>query len=166
MTTEELMTELSSKIYERPLSKMWDNGSISNTNDTLSVFALANGFETERAMNGIFNCFGNSTGIYLRETIEAFEMIGAQKHAEILKKMITEADKVNMNHESIQEDRSQEKLFEVTNWAELHGAKWETAQRRIDELEKEFDSEGIYEYLEKHVEKHFDELLRRLKKGK
>ncbi|WP_417393747.1 DMP19 family protein [Gimesia chilikensis] len=84
MTPEDLLGELSIRIYEPPLSDMREDGRICNAADPVAVLMLILDCDTEVAMNGIDNFIGNSSGRYMRETITALQTIGAQSQAALL----------------------------------------------------------------------------------
>ena len=67
----DILSDLSIKIYESPLSEVRSSGRIADVTDPVNVLMLLIDFQTEVEMNGILDFLGNSSGLYARETAEA-----------------------------------------------------------------------------------------------
>ena len=160
MTPQDLDGELSVAIFDEPLAQIREDGSITDTTQPLSVFALVVDLRTEREMNGIFNWFGNSTGRYVHETVAALKAIGADQWAKCVKEMIRVSMAAGMTHEQIQADRQGRSTFSVVSWRLLHKRKWEKAERKIDKLDDTLDGAELDIRLLQYVTQHADELAR------
>ena len=157
MTTDDLLSELSIKIYERPLSDMRNNGGIRDLSNPIAVMMLVFDFETEVSMNGINNFIGNSTGIYAKETVAALELIGCSNQSKQLKTILETAAAAAMTYDTIQQDRSGLSEYVITSFAQLHGEKWEGANSEIGKLESEIDYVDIMVHAERFVITHQNE---------
>jgi hypothetical protein len=162
MTSDELLSELSIRIYEPPLSDLRSAELLKNASDPFATIMLLIDFRTELEMNGIFNFFGNSTGAYAPETAVALRTVGAHKCADVLEQMIQTASAVGMTYEAIQEDRARLEEYTVTSWNEMHGDKWKETENKINDLDEDLDWDEFDECLNKHVHTHFDLLAARL----
>lgn len=158
MTPEALLTELSIKIYEPPLSEMREDGRICDLSDPAAVLMLIIDFETEVSMNGINNFLGNSSGQYAHETVAALQTIGAKTQANLLQKILTVAANAGMTHDTIQADRSGLEEFSITSFQKLHGDKWDAASAEIQELEEQIDYSDMFEWAEEYAGNHSAEL--------
>ena len=144
MNPEHLLSELSVKIYEPPLSEIRDSGRIADLSSAVSVLMLFIDFETEVMMNGIADFLGNSTGLYARQTVSALQIIGCPVQADALGRILTVAHDAGMTYEAIQADRSGLKPYAITSFAELHGDKWNAALEQIYELENQIDYQELW----------------------
>lgn len=154
MTTTDLLSEFSIRIYEPPLSEMRDSGSIRDLSNPIAVAMLIVDFETEVSMNGINNFIGNSTGIYANETVDALEQIGCSTQAQHLRRILAVAVDAGMTHDAIQQDRSGLSEYEITSFAKLHGDKWDDASEEIDKLDSSIDYSDIMDHAERFVATH------------
>lgn len=162
MTPEDLLGELSIRIYEPPLSDMREDGRICNAADPVAVLMLILDFDTEVAMNGIDNFIGNSSGRYMRETITALQTIGAESQAALLEKILAVADEAGMTHDAIQEDRSGLDEFAITSFEKLHGDKWDAACDGIQALDEQIDYSDMLACAETYAGNHSAVLHRAL----
>lgn len=165
MTPEELLEELTVKIYEEPLSRIREDGSIRNIDDPLSVFALIVDFETERSMNGVLNCFGNALGLNINETISALTIIGAHNCAACLSNMAMIASNAGLDNQSIQADRAGQEPHSITTWSETHGSKWEQAEKQIESLDDDLNSDELWSNLLLFVTHNFELLSEKLQQA-
>jgi len=157
MTTDDLLSEFSIKVYRPPLSDMRNNGGIRDLSNPIAVIMLVVDFETEVSMNGINNFIGNSTGIYAKETVTALELIGCSNQSQQLKTILEIAAAAGMTYNSIQQDRSGLSEYLITSFAQLHGEKWEEANSEIDKLESEIDYADLMDHAERFVAAHQNE---------
>lgn len=155
----DVLSELSVKIYDEPLSSLRENGKITDISNPLSVVMLILDFEAEVSMNGILDFFGNSSGLYARETIEVLGSIGCSEDANALEKMCAISEKAGMTFYEIQKDRAQVSVDSISSFNKLHGDKWDSAADEILKLEDGINFERIYEVLEVYVNKHKEILL-------
>ena len=160
MFPQDLLDEISVKIYSEPLSIIRSSGSIRDLSVPLHVIMLTVDFLTERDMNGIWNFFGNSTGLYALDTVAALTSIKARRSAEKLSRMVEIASVHGMTYSNIQRDRADNSVRRgsehsfVTSWDETHGDKWKVAQRLIDDIDRELDEDEIRECLLQYVVIH------------
>ncbi len=162
MNSSDLLSELASKIYEPPLSTIRDSGAIADVSNPLCVLMLLIDFDTEVAINGIVDFIGNSTGLYARETVLAFDRLGCPEEAKALARILSVAQAVGMTHESIQKDRSSLSQYAITSFTQLHGKKWKAACTEIETIRKELDMRRLFDRAEQFLEQHralFEEAL-------
>ncbi len=151
MKPSDLLSELSVKIYEPPLSQVRDSGKIADISSPVSVVMLLLDFETEVTMNGIVDFLGNSTGLYARETVLALKTIGCSTQAEKLDEILSLASQVGMTNDAIQSDRSGLRPFAVCSFSDVHGKKWDSVMEPIDELNTQIDFDELWEHAEAYV---------------
>ncbi len=157
MTADDLLMEFSIKIYEPPLSDIRDTGAIADLSNPISVVMLIIDFRTEIEMNGILDFIGNSTGLYAQQTVTALELIDCQREAQVLRDILSIAERAGMTHEAIQADRAEiasGEEFVVTSFTETHGDKWDTASDRIVSLEETIDLAKVEDNAARFVENH------------
>ena len=150
----DILSELSIRLYEPPLSALRDNGGIADLSNPLSVVMLLIDFETEVSMNGIADFIGNSTGLYANETVVALELIGCKTAAVTLKTILQVASAAGMTHEAIQADRAGLAPYTLTSFSELHGRKWDSALGKINQLCNTIDFEHILRAAEAFIANH------------
>jgi hypothetical protein len=158
MSPDDIIIELSVRIYEPPLTEYCDSGQIADLTNPLSVVMLILYFDTELQMNGVVDFIGNSTGIYAAETVAALRLIGCEEMAEALNRILFVAETAGMTHSAIQEDRSTLEPFTVTTATRTHGDKWSEAAETIHELADQMSFDPMYQQLEHFVARHFDVL--------
>jgi len=159
VTPAEVLTELSIRVYEEPLSGHRDSGAIADLSQPLSVVMLLIDFDTEITMNGIVDGFiGNSTGKYARQTVKALELVGCTTLASQLGRVLDIADRAGMTHGQIQEDRSHLELHAVTTFRDTHGDRWEQACEAIYREEEQMDYQALQNALQAYVGKHIQHL--------
>jgi hypothetical protein len=154
MTPADLLTALSIKIYEPPLSEMREDCRICDLSDPVAVLMLVIDFETEVSMSGINIFLGNSSGQYAHETVVALQTIGAQTQAILLQKILIVAANAGMTHDAIQADRSGLEEFSITSFQKLHGDKWDAASHEIQEIEAVIDYTEMMSCAESYVERY------------
>lgn len=154
MTPEDLLGELSTRIYQPPLTEMREDGRICDLADPVAVLMLILDFDTEVAMNGINNFLGNSSGRYAHETVAALQTIGAEVQAALLEKILTVAEKAGMTHDAIQQDRSGLDEFAITSFEKLHGDKWDAASDEIQGIDAQIDYSDMLERAETYAANH------------
>jgi hypothetical protein len=143
MTELDLLDELATKMYEPPLSEMRESGAIGDKDNPITTLMLVIDFETEVMMNGVDNFLGNSSGRFAMETVRALERIGCSGQAASLLRMIEIAAAAGMTHEAIQLDRAGMASPSVSNWSEVHGAKWDAAYEAICSIDDAIDYEEM-----------------------
>ncbi len=161
MTPEQLLDELAVKLYQPPLTEFRDRGLVGDTDDPLAVVMLLVDFETERAMNGMLDFLGNSSGKYARETVTALGRVSAYTCAGTLRRILDVAETANITFETVQKDRAKVP-YPVTSWKATHGDKWAAAEKDIGRLEADFDEEEFWTRLTAYVGEHRVLLRQRL----
>lgn len=159
---EELLTELSIKIYAPPLSDIRTSGAIADLSKPISVVMLLIDFETEVMMNGIADYLGNSTGLYVSETVEALKRVGCSKEASLLDKINKAALRVGMTRKAVLEDMRGLAEYTVASFREIHGTKWDAALDEISELCDKIDFSNVMKHADAFAQEHEDELLKLL----
>lgn len=156
MTPEELLDDISIRVWEPPFSAIHDNGMLRQLDNPLSVVVLLITLDTEYNMNGVLNFIGNSSGRYFKETVSALEVVGAKSCAKTLGQIYEVAQKAGMTHESIQEDLQATPEFAVTSWREMHGDRWEEAEDVINKLGDEIDLEELWSCAQQYAADHYE----------
>jgi len=154
MDSSELLSKFSIMIYEPPLSRLRESGQIRDLSNPIAVAMLIVDFETEVSMNGMVNFIGNSTGLFVRETVAALKLIGCETQSAHVENILEIAHAAGMTHDEIQSERAGTKEFEVTTFEELHGDKWELACDAIEDIDAEIDYAEIMSRTEDFVGKH------------
>ena len=165
MNPSEILSELSIRIYEPPLSDLWDNGRVADSENPVAVLMLVIGFETEVSMNGFLDFIGNSTGIYAHEIVGALNAIGCKKESKILATILKKATDAGMTYEAIQKDRRKLGSYAVTTFEKTHGNKWHKVSDEIGELEKQIDFEKVFKCAEDFIDKYKQLFMDLLEKG-
>lgn len=154
MSPEDLLSELSVKIYELPLSQIRDSGDIEDVSNPICVLMLLIDFDTEVSMNGIVSFLANSTGQYAKETVAALERIGCLEQAKKLADILAVAAEAGMTHEAIRSDRSTVQPYAVATFAKLHGEKWVNAVARIEAIHDDMDMRKVFDNAEQFIVQH------------
>jgi hypothetical protein len=154
MSPADMLSELSIKIYEPPLSALRDDGTICDLSNPIAVVMLVIDFETEVSMNGINNFIGNFTGRYAAETVAALRKIGCAADAERLQRILDIVAAAGMTHDAIQQERSVITESTVTSFSKMHGDKWDSASEEIKRIESEIDYSDITAHAERFVADH------------
>lgn len=162
MNPQDILSELSVKIYEPPLNAARHNGAIADMSDPLNVAMLILDFETEISMNGIINFLGNSTGRFAHQTVAALEKVGCAAEAALLRQIIDIAENAGMTHEAIQQERAKLEPYAVTSFSQLHGDKWDIASKDIRKIEADIDYSQIISATERFVGQHPDRFQKAL----
>jgi hypothetical protein len=119
MTPAELLNALGVRIYEQPLSEAREH--LLELPEPLRVVMLAIDFNTEVLMEGILGFLENSTGLYLQETIDAFQVIGATHTAGILIHIAEALRSCGVSPSDFRADFANARPGQVTTFIELHG---------------------------------------------
>lgn len=164
MESSDILTELTIKVYEPPLSLLRDDGRITNLADPVAVLMLVIDFETELSMNGINDYIGNSTGLYARETVEALKVLGCLDAAQKLSEILDQATGAGMTHGAIQRDRSGLTPYTITTFNKLHGDKWSQVSEAINELADDIDFSIVWDCAEKFIDERRDTFVAALKR--
>lgn len=116
-------------------------------------------FDTELNMNGVVGFLENSSGKYIKETIEVLERINADKDADALKTIKKILKNSSLNTRLLNDDLQCLNQYEISNFMQLHRI---TDIEIIDQIEKA--SENFYLYQEE--ENVFDKLINYIETNK
>ena len=119
LTPRELIETLSTRIYEPPLSKARER--IFAVPSALRAIILVLDFDTEVNMQGMLGFLENSTGLYLAETIEAFQRIGAKATANIVQSIHGILETHGVSTSQLRFDFDGTSLYGITSFNKLHG---------------------------------------------
>jgi hypothetical protein len=132
----ELVEALSTRIYEPPLSEARDR--ILAVSSCFRVVVLVLDFDTEVNMQGMLGFLENSTGLFLVETIDAFDCIGARATSDVLRRIDAVLQKHGVTPSQLRADFAGATPYEITSFNETHG----DLGTLPDEVEHE--AEGLY----------------------
>lgn len=160
-TAFELLEWFSIAIYEPPLSNLRDQ--MRSLPSALSIPMLIIDFDTELIMQGILGFLENSTGLYLAETIEALDAVGAHGDASTLRSISAIMAEHGITVEQLRANVNRLELYEVTTFRKTHG---EDLVPMTDRITREAERLSLYtgaqqvrDLLEPFVERHRDDLL-------
>jgi len=136
----ELIETLSIRIYEPPLADARER--ILAVPSAFRVIVLVLDFDTEVSMDGMLGFLENSTGLYLAETIEAFDRIGARETMEVLRKIEAILERHGVSPAQLRADFEGTTLYQITTFNDLH--------KGLGSLPKEVnrEAERLYVYAE------------------
>lgn len=154
MSPDDLLSELSVKVYEPPLSRIRQSGDIADVSNPICLLMLLIDFDTEVSMNGIVNFIGNSTGLHAKETVSALLHIGCFEESRKLADILAVAAAAGMTHEAIQADRSSAEVYAVTTFAKIHGPKWRDAVVDIESIHKSMDMLDVFGKMQQFIALH------------
>lgn len=154
MSPDQLLAELSIKMYQPPLSEVRGGATIPDLSDPLVVAMLILDLETEVSLGGIRSFLGNSSGRFAAQTAGALEVIGCSRHAELLRRVLDIAAEAGMTHEAIQQERSDLAPFTITTFSQLHGDKWDLAIDQIEDAASEIDYLEVIALTESFIGRH------------
>jgi hypothetical protein len=138
MIIDDMIQDLAVKIYEDPLAKIRKEAEYPNLENPLHIVVLLIDCDTEIDMNGILGFLENSTGRYLRETIQALTKIGAPKCAAVFESVKKCMEKHNVTWERLREDFEGTVEYEITSFQRLHGSALDSFTKEVLELTGNF----------------------------
>ena len=158
----EILGELAIKIYSPPLSTLRDD--LRSIPEELRIPILIIDFDTAVQMNGILGFLENSTGLYLLDTIDVFEAIGASRTANILRTIRRIMSDCGITVEQLREDFANVEEHQITSFSKLHGEKATQMAELIDhEADKlyvyDHSSEAVFDLLEHYLESRRDRFI-------
>jgi hypothetical protein len=161
MSVAEILESLFVGVYEYPLAQLRDD--LKSIPAVLRIPILVIDLDTEVTINGMLGFLENSTGLYLVDTIEALEMIGAHKAADSLRAIQQIMSEHGVTVERLRGDLDKAELFEITNFLELHGEdlvpmaeQIECEARRLNVYDP---AEPAYDLLRAYLEGRRNELI-------
>lgn len=133
--TEDLIQALSISLYEPPLNRLHET--LSSQPEVVRVLTLVLDFDTEVSMNGILGFLENSTGQWLGETIEAFDLIEANGTASVLRRIYEAMNRHGITSSALRAEVNTATPYTVMSFSELHGAKSEDISREVTQIARE-----------------------------
>jgi len=161
-----ILNELAIRIYEAPLTSLREE--LPDLAEALRVPILVIDFDTELMMNGILGFLENSTGLYLQETTEAFDRIGAIQTSGTLRRISAIMVEHGVTPAQLHDDLAEGELYEITSFLESHGDEIEPmANALCEEAQRLYvNSEGSGEpamlLLQDFISQNKNELLQAL----
>ncbi len=158
LSPSKLISELSIRIYEPPLSAVRKH--LREVAEALRVPILVLDFDTELNMNGMLGFLENSTGLYFAETIEAFDKIGASETVSILHAIEKTLERHGVTPSAFRSDFAGTQQYQITTFRELHGdlgtmpSEVEEDAERLYVNAKAGSGEPVWSLLEAFVEKN------------
>ena len=132
LSTEDLVQALSIRLYESPLNRLRET--LSSRPEVFRVLTLVIDFDTEVSMNGILGFLENSSGHWLTETIEAFDIIRANETACILRRVQAAMNRHGISSSTLRSEVNAGTQYSVVSFRELHGAKSEDMSREVTQI--------------------------------
>jgi hypothetical protein len=115
----ELIEALSTRIYEPPLSEVRERSL--PVVSAFRVVVLVIDFDTEVNMQGMPGFLENSTGLFLAETIEAFDRIGARETSDVLRRIEAILDKHDISPSRLRTGFAGTTPYQITTFEKLYG---------------------------------------------
>jgi Domain of unknown function (DUF4375) len=119
MSVDTILDSLAIQIYEPPLVSL--RQSLRSIPEVLRIPILVIDFDTEVQMQGILGFLENSTGLYLIDTIDAFETIAAQDTAEILRSIRRIMGDHGVTVERLRTNIADMPEFAISSFRQRHG---------------------------------------------
>ena len=159
----DIIDEISSNLYKKENFHIKELNIINKIPLVIKDIILLIDFDIEVNMNSILGFLENSTGLFLNETIDALERIGAYEDMKILKNIKDIMEKYNVSIYDLRENVNNGILYEITSFIETHGDEYD---EMADEISMEADKlyigdsdRNIFDNLEIYIEKHKKELV-------
>lgn len=121
MNADSIIQELSTEIYEYPLSKVRDEISYPDLTNPLHLIILLIDCDTEIDMNGMLGFLENPTGRHLGRTAAALKLIGAPKSAALLESIESCMTRHAVTWDRLRGDFAGTVEYQITSFRELHG---------------------------------------------
>ncbi|MCB9399070.1 MAG: DUF4375 domain-containing protein [Acidobacteria bacterium] len=154
------------RVFEEPFLSVRDEDGYPNLKNPLHLVVLLIDCDTESSMNGILGFLENSTGQHLRKTIEALDLIGATRSADVLRGLWELMESHSITWERLRRDFENHEMHELTSFSTLHGGEvddfTDEVQRRFAGFNLFFspnDLEDDYSLLKRYLEPRFDQLF-------
>ncbi len=122
MTADDVIQDLTGKIYIHPLSTARSEPDFPNLANPLHLVILLIDCDTEILMNGMLGFLENMTGRHLASTIEALKRIGALAAARDLQGIQDCMARHGVTWERLRGDLQGTREYDITSFHKLHGA--------------------------------------------
>ena len=163
MVAADIIDEIASNLYKKENFHIKKPNIINKIPLVIKDIILLIDFDIEVNMNSILGFLENSTGVFLNETIDALDRIGAYEDMKILKNIKDIMKKYNVSIYDLRENVNNGILYEITSFIETHGDEYD---EMADEISMEADKlyigdsdRNIFDNLEIYIEKHKKELV-------
>ena len=136
---EEIIEHVYINLYEKDYYDIRENEIFNSLPVLIKDIILLIDFDTELNMNGILGFLENSTGLYLDDTIEVLERIGATEDYEILKNIKDIMLRYNVGTKRLRDNVNQGSQYEITSFLKIHGQEYYSMAEEINIV-----AEGLY----------------------
>ncbi|KAA0543102.1 DUF4375 domain-containing protein [Bacillus sp. BGMRC 2118] len=162
----EIIDIIATNLYKNENLNIKDEEIFYNLPDIIRDIILLIDFDTEVTMQGILGFLENSTGFYLKDTINTFEKIQANEDHIILDKIESILKKYNISTRDLRNNVNKQGLYNINNFAELHGTDYENMSEEIsilaDSLYIYHEERNVFDLLSKYVSGEKNFLIREL----
>lgn len=165
---EEILGQICTNLYEKSNYQIRDNDIFDNLPIIIKDIILLIDFDTELNMNGILGFLENSTGLYLDDTIEALERIGATEDYEILREIKGIMLRYSLDTKKVRRNVNKGIEYEITNFSRTHGQEYNQMAEEIsiaaDDLYLYHNERNIFKNLMVYVDLNKDNLINEISK--
>jgi hypothetical protein len=167
MSGRELIDKLAIDCYKPSYRSVRDQSAWPSVKNPLHIAILVIDFDTEVSMNGMLGFLGNSSGAYLEQTTEAFDLIGAKRTADVLRCISKAMIKHGITHQKLRAPAELLSEYQITSFAELHGPELEAFASEVCEIddalylydkEQEMPFPLLDEFVERNAERFVSEM--------
>lgn len=166
MSASDIIDEIASNLYKKENFHVRTPNIINKIPLIIKHIILLIDFDIEVNMNGILGFLENSTGLFLEDTIDALERIGANEDTKILKNIKNIMEKYNISTNDLRENVNSGSLYEISSFIEIHGDEYDDMADEISmEADKLYISDpnrNVFDNLEIYIKKHKKELINEL----
>ncbi|RPI74662.1 MAG: DUF4375 domain-containing protein [Desulfobacteraceae bacterium] len=158
MTADEIIQDLSIKIYSGPLSVVRHEPDYPDLENPLHLIVLLIDCDTEVQMQGMIGFLENNTGAHLGATIHALRLFGALKVSESLEKVQQCMRRHDVTWERLRGDFEGMTEFQITSFHELHGETLDAFAQEVCDIAGGFElfnhesGEPVYDLLCAHLD--------------
>lgn len=162
MSPSDIINEIASNQYNKSNRHIKERNVFVKLPVVIKDILLLADFDTELNMSGILGFLENSSGLFLSETIDTLERIGAYEDMEVLRNISIILNRYGVSTQTLRNNVNKENLYDITNFSNTHGAKYnEMADKIVEEAEKLYVysyDRNIFDNLIIHIEKNKKQL--------
>lgn len=166
MSAADIIDEIATNLYKKENFHVRTPNIINKIPLIIKDIILLIDFDIEVNMNSILGFLENSTGLFLEDTIEALERIGAYEDMKILRTIKDIMGKYNICTNDLRENVNSGSLYEISSFIETHGDEYDEMAYEISmEADKLYISDpnrNVFDNLEIYIEKHKKEVTAEL----
>lgn len=166
-SAEEILDLVVTRIYDKDNLHITETETFYKLPEIIRDIILLINFDTEVTMQGILGFLENSTGLYFKDTIQSFEKVKAKDDYKILCKIDSVIEKYNVSTTDLRKSVSNQELYGISNFAELHGTDSEEMVEEIiflaDELYVSHEERNVFDHLIEYIDQKRDLLIKELK---